>query len=791
MKSVHPGREKLYGAAELFVEEALVKDGSLFTPGNPIWSKPVLDDLHRRFVEQPDRSKDSFEVKFQRQLSGAPAETYQLAAEIMFVHVWVAGDFQPKTKRRAINNLLNWSPSPVTIPTQLDEVLEQGLVNSGVAFKTYKPFQLMFILEFARIWKSLGSDDQERGLSDPWFFKDITERVGISRARSQQLAFLHLVHPNSFEPIISRDHKIAIARTFRDRIPEPADDIDQLLHQIRQHLTPTFGETFNFYRPEIKTQWTEGKKIGSTKDKTKLWDTFGYWVTRFAEDGLKPVKEFNLEVAASVSLAKEAVIQNGPDWLESIRKAMNQAAGKLLFFGVTDSFRKWCEIDRENARDALLELWNESLDLSQAIERFNSRIQDGDIPPGPGTRLSLITLLLSGVDASLYPIYKDELQRKVMRRAGLPLLTSQGSLSGMYQSATGFWDRMVDDDSFKGIDDRLDARCACWCVINLSDKPGGWTESQWNQLLQYRSSGSSSQVDEVTDDESSPRDLSQLAERLTLDEEFLVMVSDLLADKRQIVLYGPPGTGKTFIARELASTLAGSSEAVRLVQFHPSYSYEDFIQGYRPRSDEGGGFRLVDGPLMRMAKQAEANHDTPHFLIIDEINRGNVAKVFGELYFLLEYRGEFVELQYSDESFSLPENLFIIGTMNTADRSIALIDAALRRRFHFVGLNPHQDPIRGLLRRWLTKNVSEMTWVADIVDVVNRELDRHGAIGPSHFMKPDLDDEKLALIWKYSVLPYLEEVYYGQEERLTEFELERLIAGPETIQAAPDDHDAD
>jgi hypothetical protein len=165
----------------------------------------------------------------------------------------------------------------------------------------------------------------------------------------------------------------------------------------------------------------------------------------------------------------------------------------------------------------------------------------------------------------------------------------------------------------------------------------------------------------------------------------------------------------------------------------------------------------------------------PFILLIDEINRGNLSKVFGELYFLLEYRKESVELQYSRESFQLPENLWIIGTMNTADRSIALVDAALRRRFYFIGFFPDIPPVKGLLRRWLKAKQPEMSWVADLVDRANEQLgERQLAIGPSHFMKEGLTDEWVDLIWTHAVLPYLEEHFFGQPDRVQEFDLAAL-----------------
>ena len=201
---------------------------------------------------------------------------------------------------------------------------------------------------------------------------------------------------------------------------------------------------------------------------------------------------------------------------------------------------------------------------------------------------------------------------------------------------------------------------------------------------------------------------------------------------------------------------------------------------------------MRDGPLTRIAKRAQNNPDGNYYLIIDEINRGNLAKVFGELYFLLEYRDQEINLQYSDEPFSLPDNLYIIGTMNTADRSIALVDLALRRRFYFVEFHPDKWPVKDLLRRWLEeKSLSNMMWVADVVDLANERLgeDRHAAIGPSHFMNPDLDESKVRRAWEHGVLPYIEERLFGQDDRLDEFDMDTLRA--EVARGGADSEDGD
>ena len=283
-------------------------------------------------------------------------------------------------------------------------------------------------------------------------------------------------------------------------------------------------------------------------------------------------------------------------------------------------------------------------------------------------------------------------------------------------------------------------------------------------------------------------DLQALADKTYLPVTFLKNIETLLKEKRQVIFQGPPGTGKTYVAQALAKCLAWSKERVTLVQFHPSYAYEDFVQGFRPARTEGNGqvkFELRDGPLPQAAERAREDKEAAekkgepapkHYLIIDEINQGNIAKVFGELYFLLEYRDSEMHLQYSDKPFSLPENLYVIGTMNTADRSIALVDLALRRRFYFVEFHPDDEPVKSVLRKWLTTKAPGMEWVAGVVEQANDRLkdDLHAAIGPSYFMKEDLDEAAVERIWKHSVLPYIEERRFGGGERAEDFSLDEM-----------------
>jgi len=297
------------------------------------------------------------------------------------------------------------------------------------------------------------------------------------------------------------------------------------------------------------------------------------------------------------------------------------------------------------------------------------------------------------------------------------------------------------------------------------------TAEQWNEfkqlVVQYLTHPRTDTVDTTT--------LAELAKNLLLEPvDELAQIVELLDDRPQAIFYGPPGTGKTYIAMKLAEWLTGSADQVHLIQFHPTYAYEDFIEGIRPTED--GTFTLHDGPLKRLAAQAERNPDQRVVLVIDEINRANLSKVLGELFFLLEYRTEHpVRLQYSDTPFTLPENLIIIGTMNTADRSIALVDAALRRRFHFHPFFPDRPPIQGLLHRWLTANNPGLLWVASLVDHANKLLDdRNMAIGPSHFMKPDLTEARVHQIWDRTVIPFIEDQFFDEPDRAHGFTIDNL-----------------
>ena len=257
-----------------------------------------------------------------------------------------------------------------------------------------------------------------------------------------------------------------------------------------------------------------------------------------------------------------------------------------------------------------------------------------------------------------------------------------------------------------------------------------------------------------------------------IDAESYNNIVGLLEYKKNIILEGAPGVGKTFTAKRLAYSILGekNSDLVKMIQFHQNYSYEDFIMGFRPNES---GFELSEGPFYKFCLNARGNSHK-NFFIIDEINRGNLSKIFGELLMLIEAdkRSEKISILYKNEEFGIPENVYIIGMMNTADRSLAIIDYALRRRFSFYPMSPafNSEGFQLIIDSAAETNIKN---VIKVITALNKDIckdDSLGAgfqIGHSYFCSLDeITNERLKLVIEYELIPLLKEYWFDETEKV-------------------------
>ena len=267
--------------------------------------------------------------------------------------------------------------------------------------------------------------------------------------------------------------------------------------------------------------------------------------------------------------------------------------------------------------------------------------------------------------------------------------------------------------------------------------------------------------------------------KVYMTEERYDVLAALLKNRKNVILQGAPGVGKTFTAKKLAYAMMGEEDdsRIEMVQFHQNYTYEDFIMGYRP---DGSDFKLTDGIFYRFCQRASNYPDKDFFFIIDEINRGNMSKIFGELLMLIEkdYRGTKVTLAYSGMPFSVPENLYIIGMMNTADRSLAMIDYALRRRFSFFEMEPGFNS-EGFTNYRNSFADETFNTLIDQIKLLNKEisedksLGRGFQIGHSYFCGREelgCTDEWMRSVVEFDILPMLNEYWFDEPAKLQRWE---------------------
>ncbi len=689
------------------------------------------------FVENLDYGEGTFLEKLENQLAGAPGSAKRLAAEMFWVMYLfpMPRSMQPGTKRQQIRQVWEWSGEQLpNAPFVLDEALQLGIGNPGTAYGTHRWREFRYFIRIMGEWTAMPSPQREERLADPWDLARWLEEQDETGSRQLRDILLYLLFPGHFEPFASSSQKEKIVRAFGKK----------------------FGEEMEALR--YKERIALDRKIIAIRE-------------RLQGEGAAPDFDFHDEPYLEIwrpesGQGPEAPVphENAGDWYKE-----TFGAARVWVFAPGAGAQRWTEF-RENAIIAIG--WDEVGDLRAFDDKqeIHDRLRGILDKPDPKH------------DALACHQFAQEMQvgDHVVAKQGRRLLLGHGVIESDY-------DFDESRPEFKHV------RCVRWertgrwqlpksgaiATKTLTDYSG---DKQWLRTA-FRIMEEAGGPTEPSPD---PYSRHEALEGLFLAEAQFDDIIDALERKRNIVLEGSPGVGKTFIAKRLAYRVIGYKipDRVRMIQFHQSYSYEDFIQGYRPSPD--GAFELRDGTFFSFCRLAMANPENRYVFIIDEVNRGNLGKIFGELMMLIEAdkRGpEFaVPLTYSPDSdpFYVPDNLYLIGMMNTADRSLAMVDYALRRRFAFIRLQPAfgSDQFSDFL---IGSGVPE-----DLVGKINLQfLDLNKSIredrsnlGPGFeighsFFCPGEDDGGFDDSWYHAIIrreiePLLREYWFDRPDRVNE-----------------------
>ncbi|MFF3178868.1 McrB family protein [Rhodococcus pyridinivorans] len=696
-----PGAPDVEHIGRRLIDDCVAGGTSLFTPQDRIWTTANLDELKRAFVDRPDASADDFFVKLDQQLADASSGAIQLFAELFTLNVLPLYDYLGATKVGHIERVLAKCSPPVTLPEDVARAMSGRIFRGGRAFMSRRWAQIGFLIEFTRYFRALSADQRATALADPLAFRDIVRDAPGPREPAQRQALLYLAFPRFFLPIVSATDRRAIRDAFAaEHLDHSPGDVDIDLHDINESIMAEQGGAVDYYLTPWKERWQtpQGANATPTDQVVHAWKVYG---SNVAGEDMVPIWRTKGTVSLAAKFLRPVESNITRDELKGFIEEDYRASGYAARQEKLDEFYSF--LARMHPGDLVVT-------VSQGRTHFGTVTGDAEYVQSSDGRSNL----RRPVKWESITQPSDDLPLEIASR-----LHAQGEVVDMTPQIDVLRELMGQRPASKPA-----------TGLNLPDANA------------------------------------DLARQLHVPQEWLQECIDLLRDRPQLIFYGPPGTGKTFIASKLARHLAGESN-VKIVQFHPAYSYEDFFEGYRPTQQVAGqvGFELRPGPLRTIVDRAIENPDAVYVLIIDEINRGNLAKIFGELYFLLEYRNESIDLLYgsdTSEPFMLPRNVILIGTMNTADRSIALVDAAMRRRFAFLPLHPSEPPTDGILRSWLqaTNRPSE---AADLLDTLNDLIDDEDfKIGPSYLMRDAVYHEKgLDRAWRTAILPLLEEFHYG------------------------------